>query len=232
MRSSRTADGEEALLLAQERTPDLVILDWMIEGVTGIEVCRRLRRKGPTAARADHHADRARRGDGPHPRPGNRRRRLCHQALQPARAGGAGRRGAAPGAARLWPASSSTMPTSRWMWSRTGCAAPASRCSSGRPNSGCCATCSNIPAGSFRASGCSTRCGRTTRHRARTVDVHVRRLRKAINAAAARHHPHRPLGRLRARRRGVITVTKVKPRCHRAAAPGPKHSQTATEEMM
>ena len=40
----RTADGEEALLLAQERTPDLVILDWMIEGVTGIEVCRRLRR--------------------------------------------------------------------------------------------------------------------------------------------------------------------------------------------
>ncbi len=45
----RTADGEEALLLAQERTPDLVILDWMIEGVTGIEVCRRLRRKAPTA---------------------------------------------------------------------------------------------------------------------------------------------------------------------------------------
>jgi hypothetical protein len=28
----RTADGEEALLLAEERTPDLVILDWMIEG--------------------------------------------------------------------------------------------------------------------------------------------------------------------------------------------------------
>jgi two-component system phosphate regulon response regulator PhoB len=45
----RTADGEEALLLAEERTPDLVILDWMIEGVTGIEVCRRLRRKASTA---------------------------------------------------------------------------------------------------------------------------------------------------------------------------------------
>jgi two-component system phosphate regulon response regulator PhoB len=45
----RTADGEEALLLAEERTPDLVILDWMIEGVTGIEVCRRLRRKTSTA---------------------------------------------------------------------------------------------------------------------------------------------------------------------------------------
>ena len=34
----RTADGDEALLLAQEHTPDLVILDWMIEGVSGIEV--------------------------------------------------------------------------------------------------------------------------------------------------------------------------------------------------
>jgi two-component system phosphate regulon response regulator PhoB len=45
----RTADGEEALLLAQERAPDLVILDWMIEGVTGIEVCRRLRRRESTA---------------------------------------------------------------------------------------------------------------------------------------------------------------------------------------
>jgi two-component system phosphate regulon response regulator PhoB len=46
----RTADGEEALMLADERTPDLVILDWMIEGVTGIEVCRRLRRKAATAS--------------------------------------------------------------------------------------------------------------------------------------------------------------------------------------
>lgn len=45
----RTADGDEALMLAEERTPDLVILDWMIEGVTGIEVCRRLRRRASTA---------------------------------------------------------------------------------------------------------------------------------------------------------------------------------------
>jgi two-component system phosphate regulon response regulator PhoB len=45
----RTADGDEALLLAEERTPDLVILDWMIEGVSGIEVCRRLRRRPNTA---------------------------------------------------------------------------------------------------------------------------------------------------------------------------------------
>nr|WP_294170974.1 phosphate regulon transcriptional regulator PhoB [uncultured Sphingomonas sp.] len=46
---TRTGDGEEALILADEVKPDLVLLDWMIEGVSGIEVCRRLRRRGPTA---------------------------------------------------------------------------------------------------------------------------------------------------------------------------------------
>lgn len=44
-----TADGDEALLLARETVPDIVILDWMIEGVSGIEVCRRLRRNSDTA---------------------------------------------------------------------------------------------------------------------------------------------------------------------------------------
>jgi two-component system phosphate regulon response regulator PhoB len=44
-----TADGDEALELAAEDTPDLVILDWMIEGTSGIEVCRRLRRAPETA---------------------------------------------------------------------------------------------------------------------------------------------------------------------------------------
>ncbi len=39
-----TPDGDEALILAAEDTPDLIILDWMIEGTSGIEVCRRLRR--------------------------------------------------------------------------------------------------------------------------------------------------------------------------------------------
>jgi two-component system phosphate regulon response regulator PhoB len=45
----RTADGEEALLLAEEEAPDVVVLDWMIEGVSGLEVCRRLRRRPDTA---------------------------------------------------------------------------------------------------------------------------------------------------------------------------------------
>ena len=44
-----TSDGDEALLLAEENAPDIVILDWMIEGVSGIEVCRRLRRRPGTA---------------------------------------------------------------------------------------------------------------------------------------------------------------------------------------
>ncbi len=44
-----TPDGDEALMLAAEDTPDLVILDWMIEGTSGIEVCRRLRRDKSTA---------------------------------------------------------------------------------------------------------------------------------------------------------------------------------------
>ena len=45
----RTADGEEALLLAAETPPDVVLLDWMLEGLSGIEVCRRLRRAPATA---------------------------------------------------------------------------------------------------------------------------------------------------------------------------------------
>ena len=45
----QTADGEEALLLAQEQVPDIVILDWMIEGISGLDVCRRLRRSVNTA---------------------------------------------------------------------------------------------------------------------------------------------------------------------------------------
>ena len=37
------ADGEEALTQVDERLPDLVVLDWMLPKVSGIEVCRRLR---------------------------------------------------------------------------------------------------------------------------------------------------------------------------------------------
>jgi len=46
---SATGDGDEALMLAEEQAPDLVILDWMVEGTSGIEICRRLRRQRETA---------------------------------------------------------------------------------------------------------------------------------------------------------------------------------------
>ncbi|GAA4007802.1 response regulator transcription factor [Allokutzneria multivorans] len=38
-------DGEEALRMAAEREPDLVVLDLMLPGVDGLEVCRRLRER-------------------------------------------------------------------------------------------------------------------------------------------------------------------------------------------
>ena len=44
-----TPDGEQALMLAAERVPDIVLLDWMVESLSGIEVCRRLRRNARTA---------------------------------------------------------------------------------------------------------------------------------------------------------------------------------------
>jgi DNA-binding response OmpR family regulator len=39
-------DGLTGLTMARESPPDLVILDWMMPGMTGIEVCRRLRATG------------------------------------------------------------------------------------------------------------------------------------------------------------------------------------------
>jgi two-component system, OmpR family, phosphate regulon response regulator PhoB len=41
-------DGEEAVTMVAERKPDLVILDWMLPSLSGIEVCRQLRRKPAT----------------------------------------------------------------------------------------------------------------------------------------------------------------------------------------
>jgi two-component system, OmpR family, phosphate regulon response regulator PhoB len=43
-------NGEEALLLVDELSPDLIVLDWMLPNVSGIEVCRRLKSRAETRA--------------------------------------------------------------------------------------------------------------------------------------------------------------------------------------
>jgi two-component system phosphate regulon response regulator PhoB len=42
------SDGEEGMLQIDERLPDLVLLDWMLPKLSGIEVCRRIRGKPET----------------------------------------------------------------------------------------------------------------------------------------------------------------------------------------
>lgn len=41
-------DGEEALIALDEATPDLVLLDWMLPHISGIEICRQLRARATT----------------------------------------------------------------------------------------------------------------------------------------------------------------------------------------
>ena len=45
---SRARDGEEALLLIREDVPDVIVMDWMMPHLSGIEVCRRLKSNSET----------------------------------------------------------------------------------------------------------------------------------------------------------------------------------------
>ena len=47
-RVERAGDGEEGLLKVEEETPDLILLDWMLPKVSGVEVCRQLRARPET----------------------------------------------------------------------------------------------------------------------------------------------------------------------------------------
>ena len=47
-RVEEAVDGPEALTMIAEHTPDLVLLDWMLPVMSGIEVCRQLRRRPAT----------------------------------------------------------------------------------------------------------------------------------------------------------------------------------------
>jgi two-component system, OmpR family, phosphate regulon response regulator PhoB len=44
-RTRVASDGDEALALTSEDPPDLIVLDWMMPEISGIEVCRQLRRR-------------------------------------------------------------------------------------------------------------------------------------------------------------------------------------------
>src|SRR6056297_2812242 len=47
-RVARAENGEEALMLVEEGAPDLIVLDWMLHNVSGIEVCRQLKTRSDT----------------------------------------------------------------------------------------------------------------------------------------------------------------------------------------
>jgi len=47
-RVSQAEDGEHGLLLIDEDAPDVVVLDWMLPNVSGIEVCRQLKMRADT----------------------------------------------------------------------------------------------------------------------------------------------------------------------------------------
>ena len=47
-RVAKAVDGEEALLLVEEENPDIIVLDWMLPSVSGIEVCRQLKMRADT----------------------------------------------------------------------------------------------------------------------------------------------------------------------------------------
>ncbi|WP_095589672.1 phosphate regulon transcriptional regulator PhoB [Actibacterium ureilyticum] len=47
-RVNRSENGDDALLLVDEDKPDIIVLDWMLPGVSGIEICRRLKSRSET----------------------------------------------------------------------------------------------------------------------------------------------------------------------------------------
>jgi two-component system, OmpR family, phosphate regulon response regulator PhoB len=47
-RVSTAGNGEEGLMLVQEDPPDVMVLDWMLPSVSGIEVCRQLKMRAET----------------------------------------------------------------------------------------------------------------------------------------------------------------------------------------
>ncbi len=83
------ADGESGFARALSEKPDVIVVDLMLPGMDGLEVCRMLRAESATSRIPDHHADGEGFGVGPHCGPGAWCGRLYDQAVQPARTHGA-----------------------------------------------------------------------------------------------------------------------------------------------
>jgi two-component system phosphate regulon response regulator PhoB len=45
---TKAENGDDALMFVRENAPDIIVLDWMLPGVSGIEICRRLKSRPET----------------------------------------------------------------------------------------------------------------------------------------------------------------------------------------
>ncbi len=206
---THTVDGEEALLLARESTPDIVLLDWMVEGISGSRsaaacVARPRRRNVPIimlTARGEEE-DRVRGletgADDYVTKPFSPRELV-------ARVGAVLRRVRPALAGEALTYADIEMDT---VGHKVRRAAKSSR--SGRPNSACSSISWSIPAGSSRVSVCSMRCGGMTR---------ISRAGRSMCISApaqghqhrrpSRHHPDRAFGGLFARRGGLSQASEI-----------------------
>ena len=183
----RAADGATALDLAAAQTPDVVVLDLMLPGIGGLEVCRRLRRDHPRVpvlmlTALGEEADRILGlevgADDYVTKPFSPRELVPRvQAVRPPRLGGGGHAGARDGRGpsgegrrrpRARRSSARRDPCRPMSWPSPHGSSPSSTGSSPTP-----ASCTGA------RSSCG-RCGAGSSVTSRTVTVHVRRLREKV----------------------------------------------------
>ena len=112
-------DGEKALTLARKHSPDIILLDLMLPGVDGLEVCRTLK-KDPELQRHPHHyGNRQGGGDGPGGGPGTRGRGLRGQTLQPPGSSAADPKDTGPKGKASGPSHFESGPLWSWIWTPT-----------------------------------------------------------------------------------------------------------------
>ena len=148
-------DGEEAILAVQEHQPDLVLLDLMLPGTSGIAVCQRLRSRPETralpiimlTARGEEATAFAGSNPAPTTMSSSRSRRASWSPGFAPSCGGRARRSVRSG---------SSAATSSWIWRRIASPAAANGSISAPPSSACCACSWSALTGCSRASSCST----------------------------------------------------------------------------